>query len=83
MAETNDFVVRLDGFKLTAEAKAQIAADIQGSVMKRLGGFDTGGDRYAHCPIDPKWKWCGIVVWKDPRGPIDPRSMPIATVEFK
>jgi hypothetical protein len=83
MAETNDFVVRLDGFKLTAEAKAQIAADIQGSVMQRLGGIDTGGDRFAHCPIDPKWKWQGLVVWRNPRLPFDPKTLQSATVKFE
>ena len=78
----DDFIVRLDGFKLTAADKAQIAADIQGSVMKRLGAIDTGGDRLISAPVDPRWKWRGIVAWKNPVN-VDLKNLPVGKVTFE
>jgi hypothetical protein len=59
MPEKNEFVVNLDGIKLSAAQKSRINGAIQAAVLAELGGFDSGGDRFAHLP----WKeWYGLIM---------------------
>lgn len=53
-----DFIVKLDGIKLSKAAEASIAREIQAAALRELAKIDTGGD--FHLRIPKKW-WVGLV----------------------
>jgi hypothetical protein len=55
--DSTDFVVRLQGVKLTPAIKAKIAAEIQSTAMRELGRLDMKGDMVARIPHK---EWLGI-----------------------
>ncbi|HEX9962573.1 MAG TPA: hypothetical protein VGB00_16690 [Pyrinomonadaceae bacterium] len=59
-----DFIVRIDGLKLSKEAEASISREIQAAVLRQVATIDTGGDFSARIPdkqrIPDKLRWRGI-----------------------
>ncbi len=54
-----EFIVKLDGVKLSKSAEASLNREIQAVVIRELAGIDYGGDLYSKIP----WKeWRGIWV---------------------
>lgn len=52
-----DFIVRIDGLKLTRESQASINREIQAVVLREIAKYDTGGDFVARIP---RKEWLGI-----------------------
>ena len=46
--EGSEFIVRLDGLKLSRDAEARINKEIQTAVLREIAGIDTGGNFAAH-----------------------------------
>lgn len=55
-----DFIVRIDGLKLSKEAEASINRGVQTAVLKALAATDTGGDFNSR--LANKLRWRGIYV---------------------
>lgn len=54
-----DFIVRIDGIKLSKDAEASINREIQAVVLREIARTDTGGD--LHARLADKLRWRGIV----------------------
>jgi len=61
MADTkkagSEFIVKLDGLKLTREVETRINKEIQSAVLREIAGIDTGGDFSARIRYK---EWLGI-----------------------
>ena len=55
--EGSEFIVKLDGLKLSSAAEARINKEIQAVVLREIAGIDTGGDLVARIPFK---EWLGI-----------------------
>jgi ssDNA-binding replication factor A large subunit len=53
----SEFIVKLDGIKLTSATEKQISEEIQSIVLRELAKIDTGGDFSAHIP---RKEWIGL-----------------------
>jgi hypothetical protein len=51
-----DFIVRIDGLKLSKEAEASINREIQAAVLREVAKIDTGGDFSARIPNRLRWR---------------------------
>ncbi len=60
--EGSEFIVRLDGLKLSTEAEARINREIQTAVLREIAGIDTGGDFSARIRFK---EWLGIWLRKN------------------
>ena len=68
----SDFIVKLDGIKLTKEQEASINREIQGAVLRELAKVDTNAEFSARIP---KKEWLGI--W------IRNKAFDVGNVKFK
>jgi hypothetical protein len=55
-----DFIVRIDGLKLSKDAEASLNRGIQTAVLSALAATDTGGDFNSR--LANKLRWRGIYV---------------------
>ena len=57
MANSSEFIARIDGVKLPPATERQIAQEIQGIVLRELAKIDAKGDLAARIP---RKEWIGI-----------------------
>lgn len=60
--EGSEFIVKLDGLKLSKESEARINKEIRTAVLREIAGIDTGGDFSARIPFK---EWLGIWLRKN------------------
>jgi hypothetical protein len=72
----SEFIVKLNGIKLSADAEARIDKAIRSAVMQELARTDLKGDTVA---LIPRKEWMGI--WLDVFRAGRPQKVPILRVE--
>jgi len=70
--ESSEFIVKLNGIKLSPADETRIAAEVRMTVMRELAKVDPKGDLHARIPYK---EWLGI--WLDR---VEKGKMPIAKV---